>query len=606
MTTSGICELFGFARPRSRRNGSARTTRGWKMACALFVLCAATAIPSPAQVFRTVANFHDVPDSLPGALSLVQGLDGNFYGTTLEGGSNNAVCSILGCGTVFKVSPGGGLATLYTFCAQPKGVNCPDGSGPWGLILGSDGNFYGTTVAGGPTACEGSTYGCGTVFKISPGGTLTTLHSFCAQTGCPDGSSPNYGVVQASDGNFYGITSGGGAHKGGTVFKITPVGNVTTLHSFCAQKNCPDGQYPGGLIQATDGNLYGTTAGGGNQQCNPPWGCGTLFRITPAGTFTTLHSFNGTDGNYPQTPPVQATDGNFYGITQEGGTLSCLSGLGCGTVFKINPGGALTTLHSFNATDGWAPETLVQAIDGNLYGVTYGSGFECNPSCGGTVFKITLGGTLTTLHNFDLQRDPLDGLSPLLLIQATNGDFYGTTWYGGVYNQGTVFSLCVGLGWFTEELPNYGKVGATIDILGTNLTGASYVTFAGISAPFTVVSKSLIQATVPPGATTGYVRVMLPDGRIPSNKKFRVTPQITSFTPASGPPGTLVTITGVSLSQTWEVTFRTPAAGGVHANFTVVDDQTVTVTVPTGAKTGPIWMGGPGGAATSTTNFTVD
>jgi len=228
-----------------------------------------------------------------------------------------------------------------------------------------------------------------------------------------------------------------------------------------------------------------------------------------------------------------------------------------------------TTLHSFCAqtdcTDGGDPFAgLIQATDGNFYGTTeYGASYGK-----GVMFKLTPSGVLTTLHNFD--STDFSGWGSQALVQATNGTFYGTRGYGGAYRVGTVFSLCVGLGWFTEELPNYGTVGATIDILGTNLTSASYVTFNGTAAPFTVLFPTLIQATVPPGATTGYVRVMLPSGRIPSNKKFRVTPQITSFTPATGPVGTLVTITGISLTQTTKVII-----GGLSASFTRVVQLTI-------------------------------
>ncbi len=586
MTTSGIHELFTFARSGSRKNGSVSITTGWKMACGLLVLCAATAILSPAQTVRTLVNFHWSSGMYPQG-PLVQGTDGNLYGTTSNGGAN-------GGGTVFKMSPSGLLTTLYSFCAQPR---CIDGNSPWaGVVQATDGNFYGTTANGGIHSYACGVGGCGTIFKITPGGTLTTLYSFCAQAGCTDGIFPD-ALVRATDGNFYGTTWAAG-RSAGTVFKITPGGVLTTLHIFCPFSPCTDGYYPFGLMQAADGNFYGETWYGG------------LFKITPGGTLTTFYTFCPNDKCpdndlvFP-TALVQATDGNFYGTTV--GSTG-----GYGTVFRITPSGELTKLHSFCAeadcADGYNPYGLVQATDGNFYGATHqGGDTQCNPPDGcGTVFRITPGGTLTTLHDSHEFCDTRNAgcptwPSPPGLVQATSGTFYGITLVGGAYGRGTVFSLCVGLGWFTEELPNYGKVGDTIKILGTNLTGASSVTFNGIAAAFTVVSPTLIQATVPLGATTGYVRVTLPSGRIPSNKKFRVTPQITSFTPASGPAGTLVTITGVSLTQTWEVTIH-----GVHASFTVVDDGTVTATVPTGATTGTIRVAGPGGAATSTTNFTVN
>lgn len=565
MTTSRICELFRFAWPRRWKHGSASVTSGWKVACALFALCVASTIAAPAQIFENQAYFNGANGSNPHG-SLVQGLDGSFYGTTYNGGANNNCSGGDGCGTVFKFIAGA-LTTLHSF-------NGTDGAWPAaGLVQGTDGNFYGTTGIGGDLTCNAPD-GCGTVFKITPSGTLTTLHIFNGT----DGASPSAGLIQGTDGDFYGTTWGGAlatncanVHGCGTVFRITPAGTLTTLHTF----NGTDGAEPGtALIQGTDGNFYGTTADGGSSNCTNGLGCGTIFKMTSGGTVTTLHIFNGTDGVYPSGALVQGTDGNLYG--------TIVGSLCCGMVFKITPSGTLTALHSFTGPDGSvSPFGLVQATDGNFYA----AGVVESATA---VFKITFGGALTT-YTFDKP-----GAANAPLIQATNGTFYGISPHA-------IFSIGFGLGWFNEELPNYGKVADSINILGTNLTGASGVTFNGTAASFTIVSPTLIQATVPPGAGTGYVRVVLPGGRIPSNKKFRVTPQITSFTPTDGPPGTLVTITGVSLAQIWAVTIR-----GVHANFTVVDNGTVTATVPTGATTGTIRIAGPGGAATSTTNFTVD
>ena len=163
---------------------------GWKMACAIFLLCAATTI-SPAQIFTTLLNFDGTNGANPDS-PLVQGVDGNFYGTTPGGGA-------YGWGTVFKITPGRALTTLYSFCAQ---ANCPDGGKPdAGLVLASDGNFYGTTSWGGAyVTCDSNP--CGTIFRITPGGRLTTLHSFDGT----DGATPNARLVQATDGNFYGTT----------------------------------------------------------------------------------------------------------------------------------------------------------------------------------------------------------------------------------------------------------------------------------------------------------------------------------------------------------------------------------------------------------------
>ena len=265
-----------------------------------------------------------------------------------------------------------------------------------GLVQASDGNFYGTTTLGGSSGdCSyPDVGGCGTVFKLTPSGTLTTLYSFCSQPNCADGGWPDGGLVQATDGNFYGTTSRGGVSSNcpgpyvsgcGTVFKITPSGTLTTVYSF----NYTDGSEPwAGLVQGTDGSFYGTTEWGGT------YGHGTVFKITPDGTLTTLHSFNYADGSSPLGALVQATDGNFYGTTEEGGAA------GPGTVFRITPSGALTTLRSFDGSDGEYPNGLVQASDGNFYGTTGGGGANCSPYGCGTVFKITLSGTLTTLYSF--------------------------------------------------------------------------------------------------------------------------------------------------------------------------------------------------------------
>ena len=246
----------------------------------------------------------------------------------------------------------------------------------------------------------------------------------------------------------------------------------------------------------------------------------TTTQVAQAQTFTTLHSFDGTDGANPEAALVQATNGTFYGTTYRGGAYDL------GTVFKITPSGKLTTLYSFcsqsGCTDGIGPVAgLIQATNGNLYGTTALGGANSQ----GTIFKITPSGALTTLHSFD----GADGSETHAgLIQDTNGKFYGTTTFGGdlncnpSYGCGTVFSLSVGLGPFVETLPTSGKVGAAVKILGTNLTGATSVTFNGTAAVFKVVSKSLITTSVPTGATTGTVEVTTPKGTLKSNVVFRV------------------------------------------------------------------------------------
>src|ERR1039458_4281523 len=241
-------------------------------------------------------------------------------------------CAVLVlCATTAIALPAQTLTTLYSFCSQS---GCPDGAGPYaGLVQATNGGLYGTTDNGG-------TNSAGTIFKITPGGTLTTLYSFCPQTNCTDGAGPQAGLVQAANGDLYGTTIGGGANDDGTIFKITPGGTLTTLYSFCSQTNCADGANPwAGLVQAANGDLYGTTQSGG---ANVYYG--TVFKITPGGTLTTLYSFcsqtNCADGANPWAGLVQAANGDLYGTTQSGG-----ANVYYGTVFKITPGGTLTTLY---------------------------------------------------------------------------------------------------------------------------------------------------------------------------------------------------------------------------------------------------------------------
>jgi uncharacterized repeat protein (TIGR03803 family) len=381
-------------RERSRSGPSNFSWFSASRAYVVFLLCAATAIVSQAQTFTIIANFNGINGSGPEAM-LVQGTDGNFYGTTRDGGANDA-------GTVFKVAPDGTLTALYSF-----GSTSTDGRYPAaGLVQGTDGNLYGTTYNGGAKV-DGTPSGGGTVFEIDPGGgTLTTLYSFCSQPNCADGLDPKGTLVQGADGNFYGTTFGtsfGGAGTQGTVFKITPGGALTTLHSFCSQLNCADGETPqAGLVQGTDGNFYGTTSGGGGQNiANETEDGGTIFKITPTGALTTLYSFCYqiicADGSNPWAGLVRGADGNFYGTTPSGGANHE------GTVFKITPGGTLTTLYNFcsqlNCADGSNPQPgarLTQGTDGNFYGTTGGGG--ANEA--GTAFKITPAGTLTTLYSF--------------------------------------------------------------------------------------------------------------------------------------------------------------------------------------------------------------
>jgi len=485
-----------------------------KRAYAVFVLCATTAAALPAQTFTTLYSFCSQSACADGdspLAGLVQATNGDLYGTTSQGGAN---CAPNGCGTIFKISPGGTLTTLHSFDGA-------DGQLPEaGLIQATNGDLYGTTEFGGA-------YNGGTVFKITPAGKLTTLYSFCSQSLCADGSMPVAGLVQATNGDLYGTTIFGGVdcpyQCAGTVFKITPSGALTTLYSF-TYLDYANGIGPyGGLVQATNGYLYGTTVSGG-------YGIGgTVFKITPSGSLTTLYSLcpQGslpcTDGYGPESTLVQATNGDLYGTTYEGGA-NCPSN-GCGTVFKITPSGTLTTLYSFcsqlDCTDGSGLVAgLIQATDGNFYGTTE----DYENDGGGTIFKITPRGKLTTIYAFCSQIGCADGWEPLAgLVQDTNGTFYGTTNFGGANDAGTVFSLSVRLGPFVETQTTSGPVGGAVNILGSDLTGATSVTFNSTPQPaFTVVSRYLITTTVPAGATTGTVQVVTPSRTLSSNVPFRV------------------------------------------------------------------------------------
>lgn len=358
------------------------------------------------------------------------------------------IVSMLCVATVIA-SPAQTFTTLHSFDGT-------DGLEPTsGLVQGTDGNFYGTTSSGGAnTPCpNGNAAGCGTIFEITPAGALTTLHSFNGTDGVGNGA----GLLQDSDGTFYCTTTGGGTNGNGTIFSIIPGGSLVTLYSFCSQTGCADGSSPNGLVQGSNGNFYGTTYGAGLQEC--PSSCGTLFEITPAGALTTLYTFPNGPGisgpsNWPAYEPmgvVQGTDGNFYGPAF-GGNQLC--GLGndyyayCGTLFKVTPEGAMTTLYSFctqpGCTDGFGPSGLVQRTDGNFYGTTEYGGNECNEvalaapyNSCGTVFKITPEGTFTTLHTFDWT----DGARGNGLILGSDGNFYGTTVSGGANGAGTIFKI---------------------------------------------------------------------------------------------------------------------------------------------------------------------
>ena len=384
---------------------------------ALIAFSFMAALVANAQTFTTLATFNGANGDGPYYGSLVQGANGNFYGTTTTGGDIATNCSNVqgfACGTVFELTPGGNLTTLYIFCSQ---INCADGLVPYsGLTLGRDGNFYGTTSFGG------GNFSGGTIFKITPAGQLTTLYNFCSQLNCTDGSFPIAGPVQASNGNFYGTTLQGGTYNQGVIYLISPTGTYKVLHSFCAQTHCTDGASPfAGLMQASNGRLYGTTASGGAN------GAGTVFAITPAGKFRTLHSFAFTDGSGPTSALVQTSNGAIYGTTVSGGLRND------GTVFQMTATGTLKTIYNFcvaaYCSDGANPAAgLVAGANGGLYGTTESGGVNLR----GNIFEMTPSGRLKTIYSFCSQTNCADGDTPFAgIVQAGDGTLYGTTYLGG-------------------------------------------------------------------------------------------------------------------------------------------------------------------------------
>jgi uncharacterized repeat protein (TIGR03803 family) len=501
-----------------------------KSAWAIALLAQATTSFPPAPTFTVVHSF-DGTDGAYLYAGLVQGTDGKLYGTTF-GGGGTPDCSVNkgeGCGTVFSITPSGQLTTLYTFCAR---ADCRDGLFPdAGLVQGTDGKFYGTTAYGG----AGYENSFGTAFSITAGGKLTTLYSFCSKGGekCTDGARPST-LVQGTDGSFYGTTATGGTgdnNLAGTVFKITTSGKLTTLYNFCSDGYpCADGMgSDAGLVLGVDGKFYGTTAGGGL------YSYGTVFSITAGGTLTTLYSFcsqykNGDcqDGDEPKAGLVQGTDGNFYGTTESGG----------------NPGG-------------------------------------------GTVFKITPSGGLTVLYNFCSKgRDPCpDGEEPVAgLVEGTDGNFYGTTEEGGINGGncdigcGTIFQVTpkgdlTTLHDFCSQGGNECTDGwEPVAGLAQDTNGTFYGTAAGYGAYGFGVVYSLSMGLGP----------------------FVVT------NPASGKVGNAVKILGTDLTRATSVTFN-----GTGATFTVKSKSEITTTVPTGATTGTVRVITPTGKLQSNIPFRV-
>jgi uncharacterized repeat protein (TIGR03803 family) len=526
---------------------------------------------------------------------LIQASNGNLYGTTYRGGANNL-------GTVFQFTKNGILSTLYSF-------NNTDGANPQtGLVQGSDGYLYGTTANGGAN-------NFGTIFKISTSGTFSQLYSF---SNIEDGANPTADLIQGIDGDFYGGSNG-------AVFKITSSGSFTLLNGGY--------YYPKTLFQTADGSLFGTAYYGGytaSSSCNA---CGMIFKMSTNGDLSVLYSFHqGGDGANPSAPLILASDGNFYGTANYGGAINTNCPSGCGTLYQMTPSGAFSLLYSFNKTDGSKPGQLLQASDGNVYGLTAAGGTNNS----GTFFKLS--------STFALPKPAITSFSPLIApvgsaIELSGANFVGSTAvrFGSVPASFTVNSTgsitaLVPVGAVNGQIqvvtpagtatsaasftvnaatsamissfsPNNGPVGSSVIVTGSNLSGVTSLQFNGVAANFTINSNSQISATVPANATSGLVRATNTAGiTTASTAPFTVTvpPVITSFSPTSGPVGTSVVITGSQFTYTKGVQFN-----NVDATYVVNSSTKITATVPNGASNGSIQVKILSGAANSTTSFTV-
>jgi len=447
---------------------------------------------------QTVTFLTQFTGNQGSATTVIQGADGNFYGSAFNGAYQK--------GQIFRMAADGELTTIYSFCAQ---TGCPDGdSVDRSPILGSDGDLYGVTGGGGNSSQSG------TFYKMTLDGKITTLYTFCPVVRCADGQAPR-GIILASDGNFYGTAELGGKFNVGTIFSISPTGMFKLLHTFCSQTNCNDGADPKSPpVQGTDGNFYGTASEGGTHNG------GVIYQITAAGTYKVLHNFctytyqpSCPTGANPTGTLVQDSKGNFFGTTAFGGNTKNI-----GVVFELTSKNEYKVLHSFLGYDGSFPTSgLALASDGSLYGLTVGGGGPAK----GNIYRVTSAGVFKSIYVFRGNQ----GYDPFYsLFQGTNGDLYGTTLYGPLpCCYGTIFSLSDGMGPLVETVPVAGKVGRRIIILGNGLSGTRSVKFNGKAATFTVVSDTDIKATVPSDATTGTVTVVTPTGTLKSNPQFVVT-----------------------------------------------------------------------------------
>jgi uncharacterized repeat protein (TIGR03803 family) len=463
-----------------------------KKLCMVAAVCFLCALSN--AYAQTVGDVFSYSDELGlGSITLAQGRDGRLYGTSSGNGS-----SVNPDGTIFAVNTNGSAVSVLS------SFDGSDGQSPfYGVTLALDGNYYGTTYEGGSS-------NAGVLFKVAPTGVYTPLYQF---TNGSDGGFPAGPPIQASDGNLYGVTMTDDQEEA-TVYRYVPsTASLTTILSLG-----PDFSQGAGisapLIQASDGTLYGTaTTGGANN-------CGTIFRLTTAGVLLSVYSFPCLSGGYgPIAPLLQASDGNLYGTTSVGGKVNsryCANG--CGTIFRVSHG-IVTVIYRFAGypNDGGVATTgLVEGTDGNLYGATARGGTNNI----GTLYQITTGGQYKLLYSFSSSIGDGPGSS---LMQHTNGMFYGTTSAGGQNSLGTIYSLNMGLSPFIALVRYAGRIGQPVQILGQGLTGSTGVTINGTAASsFKVVSDTYMTAVIPAGATTGPVVVTTPGGTLTSNHNLQI------------------------------------------------------------------------------------
>ena len=461
----------------------------------------------------------------------------------MRGAQRAGIILALACFLMLASSAGAQFTLLYNF-----GIHAGDPAHPnypGFVVQGRDGNLYSTSHDGG-------TDNAGTVFKVTPAGQVSVLYNFDGVTG----AFPSSGLTLGTDGNFYGTTYENGPSNYGTVFKISSSGKLTVLHAFDES----DGAFPWGApVEGTDGAYYGTTENGGSANC------GTVYRVTAGGTFKTLYNFDGPHGCQPLAPLVLGNDGNFYGTTL---VLTEVSNPNLGAIFKITSAGAITLLHSFDGTHGGGPYApLMQASDGNFYGTTEGGGNYNN----GVVFEMSPAGAFTDLFDFDPNTDGGEPFSAL--VEGTNGVLYGTTTSGGSYNDGTIYSFSLG----------GGSLGALYSFDGTSGTAPGAPLAQHTNGTF--YSDSAWGGSDDLGTFYSFSAGLSPFVRLVTT---------------SAKVGKNVEILGQGFTGTTAVSFN-----GTAATFHVASKTYLTAIVPIGATSGFIKVTTPGGTLESNQAFRV-